>query len=66
MKDHIKLENSRDLAIWSMFMNDCMSAVFYLGEEGEKIRRIEMHHQIPKTQTLIEAVRTLNTSKTMP
>ena len=35
-----------------------MWAVFYLGEEGEKLRRILMNHQIPKTQTIIEAVRT--------
>ena len=32
-------------AIWSMFMNNCMWTVFYLGEEGETFKRILMNRE---------------------
>ena len=43
-------------AIWSMFMNDCMWAVFYLSEEGENFKRFLGNHQSHKSQTIIETV----------
>ena len=44
-------------ATWTMFMNDCMWAVFQLDEESQKIKGIVMNHQSPKTQTFIETAR---------
>ena len=37
-------------------MNDCMWAVSYLCEEGEKLKVILANHQIHKTQTVIEII----------
>ena len=66
MKDHIirnmcsnfgkyiyKLENwPVNLANWSMFMNSCMWAAFYLGEEGENSREV-MNHQIHQNTDIL-------------
>ena len=43
-------------AIWSMFRNGCMWAVFYLSEEGENVKRIMVTRHSHKTQTIIETV----------
>ena len=59
MKDHI-IRNMFPLGKFSVNEAICDRkwAAFYLGEEGETFKRLVMSHQIPKTQPLIEAVRT--------
>ena len=40
-----------------MFMNDSEWAVFYLREEGDRLKIILVNHQIHQTWTIIETVR---------
>ena len=37
-------------------MKDCMWLVFSLSEDGVKVKRILVNHQIHNTQTIIETV----------
>ena len=43
-------------AIWSMFMDDNMWAVFCLSEERRKVQDHLVNHQMIKTSTIIETV----------